>query len=149
MDADKIIVGKYSKHSEAVDAVGNIQEMGLDVSKHVSIIGIGALVENQLEIRPATNALVSSVFFGILVGAIAGGIAAYTSSETVSNVEAFLTAMSISTLAGAALGFIRAVIIGPKGKLHLHKHWQLDEYQVVLEGVEVEVAEKIKTHLGA
>ena len=147
MNTQGIIVGTYQKHSEAAEAVGKLKEAGFPIHTHVAIVGRGALVEDHLEIETATNALRNYMAFGLLVG-IGVGIMLMFQMETRFTVENFLVSLSIGGLTGAALGLFKAYFIGPKGQLHLHKHWKLDQYQVALHDTTPEEVTKAKRLLG-
>ena len=131
MEKQETTVGVYKKHSEAADAIGALKEAGLPIHEKAAIVGHGELVEDELEIEAATTALWQYMAFGLAIGVIAG-IAIDLAIAAKYNLEGFLTALSIGGLIGAGAGMVRAFIIGPKGELHVHKHWKMDKYKVVL-----------------
>jgi hypothetical protein len=140
------VVGTYYRHDDATEAVGKLQESGIDIGEKASIVGRGELVEDHLEIHTATDALRSTTFFGILAGAGAGLLVAFQGAAY--STETILSGLSIGALAGAAVGMVRAVMVGPKGKLHLHKHWKLDSYEVRLHDCTEEDVRRARALLG-
>lgn len=131
MNTQGKIIGVYRKHREAAEAVKALADTSIKVHDQVTIVGLGALVEDHLEVRTGSKAIASYAVFGTVVGVVVGLVLIFTLGGA-DKWEHFLFGLSVSMLSGGVLGMIRAFIIGPSGKLHLHKHWEMDEYRVIL-----------------
>ena len=141
IDKDKV-AGVYETHAEAVEALQFLQDSDYPVEKKVSIVGHGEIVEENLHLYSATDALKVSAGFGAIIGGVLGALVGlellmFPGAHLIPLGGApmgILTGFGIGLLLGSIIGGLIAFVIGPRGFLRMKKHFEMTDYVLVIKG---------------
>lgn len=132
-------IGVYKNHEEAIQAIKTLKDKGYDES-HISIIGKGDIVEDQLHVQDGEGVMKTSATVGGLLGGVLGlftglGLLAVPGMGVLFMGGAAAGAIggfSLGLAGGGAVGALSALGIGPNELEQYKGHLEAGRYLILL-----------------
>jgi len=146
------IVGIYSTHEKAIEAVEELKRAGFPVQQ-VSLIGKAVIIDDLMHVKhnrriknvPAITGAILGPVLGILTGIKLFAIPGFGFLFGIGAVLGALAGFSIGIACGGVLSLIAILVIKSRSVLKYHEHIEEKGFQVVAHGNrdEINKAKKI------